>query len=243
MTELLDLSGNMRLMSMPADMTVRNNVKVNSQARQQRSAPSTDPSLQITLVKSAQSAVAQSPQRKQPFDLVPMPKQRVASPKIPATTASPAPSTSSNSSSTSASNNNSLLETGLFLANLQKTNPLLMAQILSTSALAKSSIPGLTQLLSNLAQNTLLSSQSTPPTAKAQPQQVAAPTPEPPAKSESPAAKSVDTPPQTPLLNPFLPMMDPLYLSALYSNSMCLPPEQLLQLYKNLPQGIPNSKS
>lgn len=45
---------------------------------------------------------------------------------------------------------------------------------------------------------------------------------------------------------PFPPPFDPIYLQ-LYANPglylQSLPPEQLLQLYKNLPQGIPITKS
>lgn len=44
--------------------------------------------------------------------------------------------------------------------------------------------------------------------------------------------------------NQFFPMLDPLYLSALYNQGLMLPPPELLQqMFKNVPHSIPISKS
>ncbi|XP_055622566.1 PAX-interacting protein 1-like [Toxorhynchites rutilus septentrionalis] len=111
------------------------------------------PSLPVT----QQQQQSHSSAKNKPFEIVPAPTgartSPLANPKEPSPKISLGPSSSSSSASSSngtGSNPNSLLETGLLLANLQKANPLLVASILSSSGLSKASIPGLTQLLGTL---------------------------------------------------------------------------------------------
>lgn len=172
-TDLLDLTGCRSGNMIPAGLDF---TPSNSRQRTQPATrvPRTAPSLQITLVHApnqqpALPAQQQQPQqqqqptgnsRKKPFEIVPLTATTGTPPKEPSPQISLGPSSSSSSASssngTAGTNPNSLLETGLLLANLQKVNPLLVASILSSSGLSKNSIPGLTQLLGQLTEQPLV---------------------------------------------------------------------------------------